>query len=415
MKKVIILANAFPYGTWEPYLADELPHLAQRFPVTIFSLMVRTSQLTTQRSIPRNITVHPILFAARWVYLLWAFRVLGDAHFYREMRLLLSQGRLTGARVIALCVFLARTHYEKHRILRILKRSKDFSPSDDVVIYAYRFLYQPYLASLISRYFSSGQARIVARAHGADLYEERHPTAYLPLRQLTCKCAHAIAPISTHGREYLVRHYENVADKCHVFHLGVSDRPQRPDRPAHTPLAIATCSSITDVKRLPLLCDALALMPSSTAVHWHHYGTGPGGAALQARAASLPPHITVTWHGHLTAEELTAQYSSGEIDYLVNVSSSEGIPVSMMEAYACAIPVIATDVGGVSEIVIPHVNGILLPADSDASAVAGILAECAALSDEIYAHLRAGARHSWAQHWNADAVHHDFAAFVERL
>ena len=53
---------------------------------------------------------------------------------------------------------------------------------------------------------------------------------------------------------------------------------------------------------------------------------------------------------------------TGGLDGLINVSESEGLPVSMMEAQMAGLPVIGTDVGGVSEIVRPD-TGILLPKD----------------------------------------------------
>ena len=46
----------------------------------------------------------------------------------------------------------------------------------------------------------------------------------------------------------------------------------------------------------------------------------------------------------------------------INVSESEGVPVSIMEALSCGLPIIATNVGGVSEIVDAHV-GVLIDKD----------------------------------------------------
>ena len=44
-------------------------------------------------------------------------------------------------------------------------------------------------------------------------------------------------------------------------------------------------------------------------------------------------------------------YSSHPIDLFVNVSETEGVPVSIMEAFSYSIPCFATDVGGTGEIV----------------------------------------------------------------
>ena len=47
----------------------------------------------------------------------------------------------------------------------------------------------------------------------------------------------------------------------------------------------------------------------------------------------------------------------------VNLSTSEGIPVSIMEAMSYGIPVVATDVGGTSEAVVTGRSGLLIGVD----------------------------------------------------
>ena len=47
-------------------------------------------------------------------------------------------------------------------------------------------------------------------------------------------------------------------------------------------------------------------------------------------------------------------------------SISEGIPLTLIEAMAAQLPVVSTDVGGVSEVVVPEITGLLAPAGDDA-------------------------------------------------
>ena len=60
------------------------------------------------------------------------------------------------------------------------------------------------------------------------------------------------------------------------------------------------------------------------------------------------------------------------IDLMLNTSSSEGVPVSIMEAYFHGIPVVATDVGGNNEIVLE--KHIISP-DSNSEDIAKIINE----------------------------------------
>ena len=66
--------------------------------------------------------------------------------------------------------------------------------------------------------------------------------------------------------------------------------------------------------------------------------------------------------GHYPNEELLRYYGSNHVDLFINTSSTEGVPVSIMEAQSFGIPVIATDTGGVKEVVTEG-TGSLLPVD----------------------------------------------------
>ena len=103
-------------------------------------------------------------------------------------------------------------------------------------------------------------------------------------------------------------------------------------------------------------------------------------------------------------------YLEHRVDVLVNTSSSEGIPVSMMEAMARGVPVIGTDVGGVREIL---AEDWLMDADPTPEQVAGFIAERAdavkdpAVREEMAARI--------AERYDADANYRRFIATLTDL
>ena len=69
--------------------------------------------------------------------------------------------------------------------------------------------------------------------------------------------------------------------------------------------------------------------------------------------------LNVILHGYVSNQSLINFYQKQQVDLFVNVSSSEGLPVSIMEALSFGIPVIATDVGGTSELVSDKVGELI--------------------------------------------------------
>ena len=64
----------------------------------------------------------------------------------------------------------------------------------------------------------------------------------------------------------------------------------------------------------------------------------------------MPP-LRFFYNKSKTNEEVMEYYKNNLVDLFVNMSESEGLPVSMMEAMSFGVPVIAPDVGGIKEIV----------------------------------------------------------------
>jgi glycosyltransferase involved in cell wall biosynthesis len=68
--------------------------------------------------------------------------------------------------------------------------------------------------------------------------------------------------------------------------------------------------------------------------------------------------------GRKSKDEIEFLYKTVPIDLFINLSTTEGVPVSIMEAMSFGIPVLATEVGGNSEIV-DETTGALVPSNSN--------------------------------------------------
>lgn len=102
-------------------------------------------------------------------------------------------------------------------------------------------------------------------------------------------------------------------------------------------------------------------------------------ALLRARISALGIRDAVIIHG----ESANLHELLPGIDVVTLASRNEGTPTVLMEAMACGVPVVATDVGGVSDVVVDGVTGFLVPPSDQrafASALVSLLSDPAVAS-----------------------------------
>ena len=130
------------------------------------------------------------------------------------------------------------------------------------------------------------------------------------------------------------------------------------------PSAIGFIGRLDPVKRVQdLLAGLPRLIPIVEGVTVDIYGDGPQRAALESQIDTLAIRGQVTMHG--AVEDVRAALS--EMGVLVLPSSAEGFGLVLIEAMAAGVPVVATDVPGIRDVVKHEVNGLLVPVGAPAS------------------------------------------------
>jgi glycosyltransferase involved in cell wall biosynthesis len=100
-------------------------------------------------------------------------------------------------------------------------------------------------------------------------------------------------------------------------------------------------------------------------------GSGPEGRALEELAAGLGITDAVTFTGRLDNEGMAAIYDSADI--MINPSLADNMPISILEALASGVPVVSTNVGGVSYLVEHEKTAMLVPAQNPEAMASAIL------------------------------------------
>jgi len=177
---------------------------------------------------------------------------------------------------------------------------------------------------------------------------------------------------------------------------------------------VGTVGRLSPVKYQALLVDAFARAcrdagPASTRWRLVVAGDGPDRAALESRVASSGFAERVWMTG--TRDDVPALMAG--FDLFVLPSLAEGISNTILEAMACALPVVATRVGGNAELIEPGRTGALVPSD-DADAMAAVLREYAVDPRRVAAEGAAG-RQRVVAHFSIDAMVAKYAELYDTL
>jgi glycosyltransferase involved in cell wall biosynthesis len=135
---------------------------------------------------------------------------------------------------------------------------------------------------------------------------------------------------------------------------------------------VGTVGRLDPVKNLHLLLQTHAFLVSKHPhVNTVIVGDGPERAALEAHVQSLGVQDSIIFAGY----RADVRALMPAFDLYVNTSSYEGVSLTILEAMATALPVVATRVGGNPEVVIDQETGLLVPAvaRSLADAIGGLV------------------------------------------
>ena len=199
-------------------------------------------------------------------------------------------------------------------------------------------------------------------AHGSDLHVDRHM-----LPEKVRDAAFAV-PISAFNRRVITEECgPDVDHKLVVVHCGVDPTLLRP-RPPRTagPFTIVCVGTLHGVKGQRHLVEACRLLAAGGLdLRCHLVGSGPDEAALRAQVAAAGLEGRVLLDGRRTIEQVTALLQRADALAAPSVPTAEGkregIPTVLMEAMSSAVPVVASDLSGIPELVEDGRSGLLVP------------------------------------------------------
>lgn len=402
MKYLILVDVQYPYSVGETFLENEIREIAPRFDqVLIFPADLVAGEKQT-RSIPDNVraclfeTENPTFRKAKA-----ALRALP--------RVPANHGSLKTRFWDA--YFEAAAKDQAKKILRILEEYT-FSSEDEVTLYSYWLYITARIVVELKHWFlgKGVPVRAVSRAHGFDIHEKYSGKNYLPQRQLLLRELDRVYACSKDGAACLRRKFSAYGEKIGVSLLGTYDHGI--GKESHRPFHLVSCSRLVELKRVDMIAEAMvSLISKGYDICWTHLGDGD---QMEKVRGKIPEGLENRIHlpGAIPNSAVYDYYRENAVDLFVNASTSEGLPVSIMEAISYGVPVVATDVGGTGEIVVDQVTGTLVPPDITAEGLAQAIAEYYRADPEQLRRLRTSARRFWEEHFDAKT---NYRKFVEEV
>ncbi len=188
--------------------------------------------------------------------------------------------------------------------------------------------------------------------------------------------ADLVITISEFNRRWMHEKYGLPLEAIRVVHCGVDlarfEFMNPPMRSEGEPLRLLNIGRLVSIKAQDVLLDALAqVRQQGVAFTMDIIGEGELRASLEAQIESLGLGNVVRLHGAQPSDVVRRFLE--QADLFVLSSRSEGLPVVCIEALATGVPVVATRINGIPELIEDGVSGWLVPPEDATGLAAGIV------------------------------------------
>jgi glycosyltransferase involved in cell wall biosynthesis len=234
----------------------------------------------------------------------------------------------------------------------------------------------PYLTSLIAGKLAKRYSKpFVLTQHNTfiqydNMFDNIERLNDLLIGKETLKEADKIITVSNATKNYVlrlgaepskVRVLHNGVDLAHFRPLvGKREEMRRKMGISKNAIVVLTVRRLVYKNGIDTLIDAANIaVKKNPNITFLLVGTGPSQSSAQAKIKQLRIENNFRLAGFVSHEDLPSYYNVADF-FVLPSKSGEGLPLVALEAMACGLPVIATNVGGISEILI-NAHGKLVP------------------------------------------------------
>ena len=396
MKLHLFTAN-YPYGFGESYLNNELPYLNDEFDEPIIYPLLKKGE--PQSAFDQGNTVS-----------------------YNENREQEIQLNFSDKLFVLRLFFIELFHMNKklfflknaRKFLALLKQgmklskwveTQNINPSDAY----YSYWMNEWALALCILKKRKKINKFVFRVNGYDIWNERHENNYLPFRYIIYSQTSRVIALSKSSEAYL-KGLNIFSEKITHCYFGTKDMglidPRDDDE-----YVIFSCSSAIPLKRLDKIAEVVSRLPFK--VKWHHHGDGPTFNDLSNFMSKAPKNITFGFSKKVENYfEVLQMQKNMAPDLVINLSSTEGLPVTLIEAISFGIPILANNVGSCSEVA-TNETGVLVDVDESVYNIVETIIELKNRNES--GRVNESVRSFWEENFASEKIYPIFALDLKKI
>jgi glycosyltransferase involved in cell wall biosynthesis len=239
--------------------------------------------------------------------------------------------------------------------------------SDDIQIVNLHYAIDNYVYFAVCRYLLP--IKLVTSLHGGDAFYHEQPLASYPWSfKLLVNASDLIVLPSDAYRRKFIEAFPQVQQRAIFVHNGINPLRFSPSEKSSGPLGryILCVAELQEYKAIDILMlAAKPILLNDESLTLVLAGDGPLRSDLELLSSSLGIRHRTMFLGTQGPPEIATLLRGCEV--MVLPSRTESFGLAVIEAMACKAPVIATNVGGIPEIIEHEISGILVePEDPDA-------------------------------------------------
>ena len=339
-KTCVFFSTVYPYETT---LQNEIPYQSQIFKNVFY---LPSSILTSEIELPKNVTLSPIIANSYDKWKEFNFRLWLKAFF-----IFLKSALIKGNKKAYLKNFKQYFSISLRNVYwsEVLKKFVTENNLEEAVFYDYWFENSTLALAILKK--EGIIKHLVTRSHRFDLYDDSWESGKVPYREYKIENIDKVFTVAKHGQKYFKNLIEQQnQSKILLNYLGIDNfninvnQAQKTDE-----IIVVSASNTRDFKRVHLIPELLNCIDKK--IKWVHFGDGPMDNELKKNSEHVKNNITIELKGRRSNKEVLDYLENQPVSFFISLSTSEGLPISMMESISFGIPIFACNVCGIPDLI----------------------------------------------------------------